>query len=58
MESRIPAPSALSCAGGVSDTRGEVATPELVSAHCHFAEYAKYIPVFNPQAEVMMLIGR
>ena len=41
----------------ISDTRGQVATPKIVKAHEHIAHLSENFPEFNPDVEVLLLIG-
>ena len=53
----IALPDALSCPC-IADTSNEVATPSIVRQHEHLESYADLFPKFNPNAEVLLLIGR
>ena len=41
----------------ISDTRGQVATPDIVRAHKCIAHLADHFPRFDPNVEVLLLIG-
>ena len=53
----IDIPRAVSCPN-ISDTTYEVATPDIVRKHPHLAHYAEHFPEFDPNTEVLILIGR
>ena len=53
----INIPQALSCPN-IADTTREVATPDMVLKHEQIKSYAKYFPHFDPNADVLLLIGR
>ena len=54
----ISIPVALTCDGGIQDTRSDIATPEIARLHPHVAHVAKYFTEYDADAEVMILIGR
>ena len=53
----IELPPTISCKG-LSDTKDEVATPDLVRSNKHIAHYASKFPKLNEDAQVVLLIGR
>ena len=53
----IDIPDAITCPD-LADTSDEVATPEMVGANERISKYANFFPEFNPNAKVLMPIGR
>lgn len=42
----------------LSDNRNEIPTPEAAHYHPHLKEIAAEIPTLDPQAEILLLLGR
>ena len=56
-EEQISIPSALTCPE-ISDTTSEVASPQMVSNIRSVSHYARHFPEFNPEVDVLLLLGR
>ena len=56
-EEIIDIPEALSCPN-ISDTKNEIATPELVNNNPFISQFSKFFPPLNNEAQVLILIGR
>ena len=48
---------ALTCDGGIQDTKIDIATPEIARLHPNVAHVALYVPEYDADAEVMILIN-
>ena len=53
----IPLPPLLEC-NDIVNNRAEIPTPSAAMHHPHLKEIAEYIPELDPQAEILLLLGR
>ncbi|XP_013856011.1 uncharacterized protein LOC106511825, partial [Austrofundulus limnaeus] len=53
----IPLPSLIEC-NNIPNNRDEIPTPEVALHHPHLKSLAHLIPVIDPQAQIMLLLGR
>lgn len=54
---RIPLPSLIEC-DDIPNNREEIPTPEVALHHAHLRSVARFIPDIDPQAPIMLLLGR
>ena len=54
---RIPLPSLIEC-NDIPNNREEIPTPEVALHHAHLRSLAHRIPDIDPQAPIMLLLGR
>ncbi|RXN14933.1 hypothetical protein ROHU_008863 [Labeo rohita] len=54
---RIPLPSRIEC-NDIPDNRDEIPTPDVARSHTHLKSVAHLIPEQDPQAPIMLLLGR
>ncbi|XP_026036546.1 uncharacterized protein LOC113029762 [Astatotilapia calliptera] len=53
----IPLPTLTEC-NQIPDNRSEIPTPEAAAAHHHLAHIAAQIPPLDPEADILLLLGR
>lgn len=56
-EVHIPLPSLIEC-NDIPNNREEIPTPEVALHHAHLRSVARLIPDIDPQALIMLLLGR
>ena len=54
---QITLPSLIEC-NNIPNNRDEIPTPEVAFHHPHLQPVAQHIPELDPQAEIMLLLGR
>ena len=54
---QLRAPTLIEC-NQIPDFRDEIPTPEVAACHSHLEDISEYIPALNPNAQILMLIGR
>ncbi|XP_073412079.1 uncharacterized protein [Dendrobates tinctorius] len=54
---RLPLPTILEC-NNIPDNRSEIPTPEVASYHPHLKRIERLIPNLDPEAQIVLLLGR
>ncbi|XP_075530085.1 uncharacterized protein LOC142563417 [Dermacentor variabilis] len=54
---KLPLPTLIEC-NEMPNNRNEIPTPEVASHHPHLRAVAKFIPRLDPEAKILLLLGR